>query len=70
MQKSDLLKSHDELRAVLRLAGVELKKRSIGPQRQYPASAHAPHTARSQDRGEGRDQQGQHRQRRLTEVSG
>jgi hypothetical protein len=30
MQKSDLLKSHDELRAVLRLAETELKKRGIG----------------------------------------
>jgi hypothetical protein len=28
--KSDLLKSHDELRAVLRLAAIELRKRSIG----------------------------------------
>ena len=30
MEKSDLLRSHDELRAVLRLAGAELRKRSIG----------------------------------------
>jgi len=30
MEKSALLQSHDELRAVLRLAGAELKKKSIG----------------------------------------
>jgi hypothetical protein len=30
MAKSPLLQSHDELRAVLRLAGMELRKRSIG----------------------------------------
>jgi len=30
MQKSDLLKSHDELRAFMRLAETELKKRGIG----------------------------------------
>ena len=27
---SDLLRSHDELRAVLRLTGIELKKRNFG----------------------------------------
>jgi hypothetical protein len=30
MQKSDLLKSHDVLRAFMRLAETELKKRGIG----------------------------------------
>ena len=30
MEKSDLLHSHDELRAVVRLAGAELKIRRIG----------------------------------------
>jgi hypothetical protein len=30
MEKSELLRSHDELRAILRLAGMELRKRSIG----------------------------------------
>jgi hypothetical protein len=30
MEKSDLLRSHDELRAVIRLAGAELRKRNFG----------------------------------------
>jgi hypothetical protein len=30
MPKSPLLQSHDELRAILRLAGTELRKRNIG----------------------------------------
>jgi hypothetical protein len=28
--KSEFMKSHDELRAMLRLAGIEVRKRSIG----------------------------------------
>ncbi len=30
MEASELLRSHDKLRAVVRLAGAELKKRNIG----------------------------------------
>lgn len=30
MAKTDLQRSHDDLRAVLRLAGAEIRKRSIG----------------------------------------
>ncbi|MDQ2840626.1 MAG: hypothetical protein M3Y72_06225 [Acidobacteriota bacterium] len=30
MAKSELAQSHDELRAIVRMAGVELTKRSIG----------------------------------------